>query len=58
MKYGELGRSGMNWGLAKRQMQAWQRGFIGFVSEQTQYNLLSRVPEMGFCRRHKTSGSG
>ena len=34
------------WGLAKRQMQAWQRGFIGFVSEQTQYNLLSRVPEM------------
>ena len=33
-------------GLAKRQMQAWQRGFIGFVSEQTQYNLLSRVPEM------------
>ena len=34
------------WGLAKRQMQAWQRGFLGFVSEQTQYNLLSRVPEM------------
>ena len=34
------------WGLAKRQMQAWQRGFVGFVSEQTQYNLLSRVPEM------------
>ncbi|HSU35642.1 MAG TPA: aldo/keto reductase [Propionibacteriaceae bacterium] len=34
------------WGLAKRQMQAWQRGFTGFISEQTQYNLLSRVPEM------------
>jgi aryl-alcohol dehydrogenase-like predicted oxidoreductase len=34
------------WGLAKAQMQAWQRGFVGFVSEQTQYNLLSRVPEM------------
>ena len=34
------------WGLAKRQLQAWQRGFVGFVSEQTQYNLLSRVPEM------------
>ncbi len=34
------------WGLAKAQMQAWQRGFIGFISEQTQYNLLSRVPEM------------
>jgi hypothetical protein len=27
-------------------MQAWQRGFVGVVSEQTQYNLLSRVPEM------------
>jgi aryl-alcohol dehydrogenase-like predicted oxidoreductase len=34
------------WGLAKAQMQAWQRGFVGFISEQTQYNLLSRVPEM------------
>jgi aryl-alcohol dehydrogenase-like predicted oxidoreductase len=34
------------WGLAKAQMQAWHRGFMGFVSEQTQYNLLSRVPEM------------
>lgn len=34
------------WGLAKFQMQAWQRGSVGFVSEQTQYNLLSRVPEM------------
>jgi aryl-alcohol dehydrogenase-like predicted oxidoreductase len=36
----------LGWGLAKRQMQAWQRGFVGFVSEQTQYNLLSRLPEM------------
>jgi aryl-alcohol dehydrogenase-like predicted oxidoreductase len=34
------------WGLARAQMQAWQRGFTGFISEQTQYNLLSRVPEM------------
>ena len=34
------------WGLAKAQLNAWQRGFTGFVSEQTQYNLLSRVPEM------------
>ncbi|GAA2100342.1 aldo/keto reductase [Microlunatus panaciterrae] len=34
------------WGLARFQQQAWQRGFTGFVSEQTQYNLLSRVPEM------------
>jgi aryl-alcohol dehydrogenase-like predicted oxidoreductase len=28
------------------QLQAWQRGGVGFISEQTQYNLLSRVPEM------------
>jgi aryl-alcohol dehydrogenase-like predicted oxidoreductase len=34
------------WGLAKAQSQAWQRGFVGFVSEQTQYNLLSRLPEL------------
>lgn len=34
------------WGLAKYQMQAWQRGFMGFVSEQTQYNLLNRIPEL------------
>jgi len=34
------------WGLAKFQMQAWQRGFMGFISEQTQYNLLSRIPEL------------
>lgn len=34
------------WGLAKFQMQAWQRGFMGLISEQTQYNLLNRVPEL------------
>lgn len=34
------------WGLATYQLQAWQRGSVGFISEQTQYNLLSRVPEM------------
>ena len=34
------------WGLAKFQMQAWQRGFTGLVSEQTQYNLLNRIPEL------------
>ena len=38
------------WGLARAQMQAWQRGFVGFVSEQTQYNLLSRVPPDPFPR--------
>jgi aryl-alcohol dehydrogenase-like predicted oxidoreductase len=34
------------WGLAKYQMQALQRGFFGLVSEQTQYNLLNRYPEL------------
>ena len=34
------------WGLAKFQMQAWQRGFMGLISEQTQYNLLNRIPEL------------
>ena len=34
------------WGLAKFQAQAWQRGFMGFISEQTQYNLLNRMPEL------------
>jgi aryl-alcohol dehydrogenase-like predicted oxidoreductase len=34
------------WGLAKYQMYAWQHGMVGFVSEQCQYNLLSRFPEL------------
>jgi aryl-alcohol dehydrogenase-like predicted oxidoreductase len=34
------------WGLAKFQMQAWQRGSVGLISEQTQYNLLNRAPEL------------
>jgi aryl-alcohol dehydrogenase-like predicted oxidoreductase len=34
------------WGLAKYQMYAWQHGLVGFVSEQCQYNLLSRYPEL------------
>jgi aryl-alcohol dehydrogenase-like predicted oxidoreductase len=34
------------WGLTKYQMQALHRGFMGFVSEQTQYNLLNRIPEL------------
>jgi aryl-alcohol dehydrogenase-like predicted oxidoreductase len=46
------------WGLAKRQLQAWQRGFVGFVSEQTQYNLLSRVPEMEVLPAARDFGIG
>ena len=34
------------WGLARFQMQAWQRGSMGLISEQTQYNLLNRWPEL------------
>jgi aryl-alcohol dehydrogenase-like predicted oxidoreductase len=34
------------WGLAKFQMAAWQRGLVGIVSEQTQYNLFNRIPEL------------
>ena len=34
------------WGLAKFQSLAMQRGFLGLVSEQTQYNLLNRIPEL------------
>jgi aryl-alcohol dehydrogenase-like predicted oxidoreductase len=34
------------WGLAKYQMYARQHGLLGFVSEQTQYNLLNRIPEL------------
>lgn len=34
------------WGLAKYQMYAWQHGMLGFVSEQPQYNLMNRYPEL------------
>ncbi|WP_375425419.1 aldo/keto reductase [uncultured Friedmanniella sp.] len=46
------------WGLARAQLQAWQRGFTGFVSEQTQYNLLSRVPEMEVLPAAQAFGVG
>jgi aryl-alcohol dehydrogenase-like predicted oxidoreductase len=34
------------WAIAKYQMYAKQQGLLGFVSEQAQYNLLSRYPEL------------
>lgn len=34
------------WGLAKYQMQALARGSMGFISEQTMYNLVCRYPEL------------
>jgi len=46
------------WGLAKYQMQAWHRGFMGFVSEQTQYNLLNRIPELEVIPAARDLGIG
>lgn len=46
------------WGLAKFQMQAWQRGAMGLISEQTQYNLLNRAPELEVCPAAQDFGIG
>jgi aryl-alcohol dehydrogenase-like predicted oxidoreductase len=46
------------WGLVKFQMAAWERGDIGIVSEQTQYNLLNRVPELEVLPAAKEFGIG
>ena len=46
------------WGLVKFQMQALQRGFMGFVSEQTQYNLLNRIPELEVSPAARDFGIG
>lgn len=46
------------WGLAKFQMAAWQRGLTGIVSEQTQYNLLNRIPELEVLPAAKEFGIG
>ncbi|HVO41847.1 MAG TPA: aldo/keto reductase, partial [Aggregatilineales bacterium] len=46
------------WGLAKYQMDAWQRGLVGFVSEQAQYNLLNRYPELEVIPAAREFGIG
>lgn len=46
------------WGLAKYQMQAQQRGFLGLVSEQTMYNLLCRYPELEVLPAARDFGIG
>lgn len=46
------------WGLAKYQMYAWQHGMTGFVSEQCQYNLLSRYPELEVIPAAREFGIG
>jgi aryl-alcohol dehydrogenase-like predicted oxidoreductase len=46
------------WGLAKFQMMAAQRGFLGIVSEQAQYNLLNRIPELEVIPAAREFGIG
>jgi aryl-alcohol dehydrogenase-like predicted oxidoreductase len=46
------------WGLAKFQMLAAQRGFLGIISEQAQYNLLNRVPELEVIPAAREFGIG
>lgn len=46
------------WGLAKFQMAAWQRGLTGIISEQTQYNLFNRTPELEVLPAAEDMGIG
>lgn len=46
------------WGLATHQMQAMQRGSMGFISEQTMFNLVCRYPEMEVLPAAEALGIG
>lgn len=46
------------WGLAMHQLQAMQRGSLGFISEQTMYNLVCRYPELEVLPAAKALGIG
>ncbi len=46
------------WGLATHQMQAMQRGSMGFISEQTMFNLLCRYPELEVLPAAEALGIG
>ena len=46
------------WGLAMHQLQAMQRGSMGFISEQTMYNLVCRYPELEVLPAAKALGIG
>lgn len=46
------------WGLAAHQMQALQRGSMGFISEQTMYSLLCRYPELEVLPAAQAFGIG
>jgi aryl-alcohol dehydrogenase-like predicted oxidoreductase len=46
------------WGLVKFQMDAVRRGLLGIVSEQSQYNLLNRWPELEVIPAAQAMGIG
>ena len=46
------------WGLATHQMAAQQRGTMGFISEQSMYNLLCRYPELEVLPAAEALGIG
>jgi aryl-alcohol dehydrogenase-like predicted oxidoreductase len=46
------------WGLATHQMAAMQRGSMGFISEQSMYNLLCRYPELEVLPAAEALGIG
>ena len=46
------------WGLAKFQMDALQRGSMGFISEQSMYSLLCRAPELEVLPAAEAFGIG
>lgn len=46
------------WGLATHQMEALQRGSMGFISEQTMFNLLCRYPELEVLPAAEALGIG
>ena len=46
------------WGLATHQMSAMQRGSMGFISEQSMYNLLCRYPELEVLPAAEALGIG
>lgn len=46
------------WGLATHQLNATQRGSMGFISEQTMFNLLCRYPELEVLPAAEALGIG
>jgi aryl-alcohol dehydrogenase-like predicted oxidoreductase len=45
------------WHIAKAQAAAARRNFLGLVSEQSHYNLLTRRSSSRCCRRRRTTAS-